>query len=229
MIYFLINLLIGGCLASHACVIYERTIQQKDFIFSRSVCSSCGYELMLIDEIPILSFILLKGKCRYCHSFIPYNLFLFEILGAISFIKIDFSNTDNLLTTIIFFFLLLISVFDWHEQEFPLLFLSPEIVIILFTRINQIINYIWFEKVEFLIVTSMLLYFALTKKIGTGDLLIYLVIALYFGPEFANYVLLLASVLLLIHYLLMKKGRVKHCFAFIPYLYLATSLCYFFY
>lgn len=229
MNYYLINLFIGGCLASHACVVYERTIQQQDFIFSRSVCLSCGYELMLLDEIPILSFILLKGRCRYCRSVIPYDLFIFEIFGAISFIKIDFSNQHDFLTAIVFFFLLLISIFDWHEQEFPLFFLLPEISIILFTRLSQIQNYILFEKIELIVITCLLFYFVINKKMGSGDLFIYLILATYFGPEFANYVILLASSLLLIHCFLNKKYNSKQSFAFIPYLYLATSICYFLY
>lgn len=228
MIYlFFIKAFIGSCLASHACVIYERNLLQQDFIFSRSHCSSCGYELMLYDEIPIISYLLLKGRCRYCNDFISYDLFRFELLGAISFLKINFFNQNDLLTSIIFFFLLLIAIFDWHDQEFPIILLAPSFIVILYTRIPQMQNLLLVEKVELIIVSSVMLYFSSCKKLGTGDLLVYLTLALYFTPEFANLVFLGAASLLLSYAFFNKKNK-REPFAFIPYIYFSTILCYFF-
>ncbi|MDE7055786.1 MAG: prepilin peptidase, partial [Lactobacillus sp.] len=51
--------MIGACLASHAGVICDRYLKE-DFLFSRSKCSSCQFNLSLLEEIPFLSYLLLK-------------------------------------------------------------------------------------------------------------------------------------------------------------------------
>ena len=49
---------------------------------SRSRCSACGHQLFWWENVPIVSFIFLKGKCRTCRSPIPYWLPLIELAGA---------------------------------------------------------------------------------------------------------------------------------------------------
>jgi len=56
--------------------------QQATNIGSRSRCLACGRQLAWWENIPILSFILLRGKCRTCRSSIPYWLPLIELAGA---------------------------------------------------------------------------------------------------------------------------------------------------
>lgn len=224
--YLLANFLIGACLASHACVIYERLENGKDFFFSRSQCPSCGFKLSILDEIPIVSYMLLKGKCRYCQQDIPLHYFIYEIIGAFSFIKIDFSNLQDILTAIIFFCLMLAAIYDQQEQEFPLILLVPPAIIILFTKIQQLLNLESSAYLELLIIGILLTYFVLKKKMGSGDLLIYLIMALYFSPHFANLTLLMASLLLLSHYFFEHKLSFKKEMAFVPYFYLAMIIIY---
>lgn len=51
-------------------------------LFSRSFCFHCGHQLRWWENVPILSYLLLKGRCGHCHSLIPYWLPLIEIAGA---------------------------------------------------------------------------------------------------------------------------------------------------
>ena len=76
---------IGAAVASFLGVIIERS----DYKFAklnggRSRCSSCHRQLSWWENIPVLSFILLRGKCRSCRSPIPYWLPLIEIAGALA-------------------------------------------------------------------------------------------------------------------------------------------------
>ena len=47
-----------------------------------SACTSCGHALSAADNIPVLSFILLKGRCRYCHTPVSVRYPLVELLTA---------------------------------------------------------------------------------------------------------------------------------------------------
>lgn len=47
---------------------------------SHSYCPSCGHSLRLRDQIPILSYLFCRGRCRYCSAKIPAGNFILEIL-----------------------------------------------------------------------------------------------------------------------------------------------------
>ena len=111
---FIISLFIGSFLN----VIIDRVIRDEQFIKGRSHCESCGHELHLKDLIPLLSFIWLKGKCRYCHASIPKILPITELTVAITYASIfywylyksSFSITSTLLSIDSLFFLLFILI-----------------------------------------------------------------------------------------------------------------------
>lgn len=59
---------------------------KKGIISGRSTCPSCKTKLKTLDLIPLLSFLLLKGKCRYCKSPIPIFYPLIELSCGILFL-----------------------------------------------------------------------------------------------------------------------------------------------
>ncbi len=61
------------------------------------------------------------------------------------------------------------------------------------------------------------------RKMGLGDLLIYLIIACYFTPSFANLVFLFASILVIAIFLI-EKTPINHRYPFIPYIFLGLVL-----
>lgn len=52
----------------------------------RSVCVHCGHELAWKDLVPVLSWLLLKGKCRYCHKPISWQYPAVELATAMLFV-----------------------------------------------------------------------------------------------------------------------------------------------
>lgn len=88
-------------------------------MWPRSKCFSCGESLRPHDLIPVISYLLLKGKCRYCKQHIPYRYVLLEIVFGITPI-IVFSYFGFTLATlehsIFFMLLLLISVVDLETE-----------------------------------------------------------------------------------------------------------------
>ena len=84
MVVFLTGLVVGSFLN---CVIY-RLNTKESFLFSRSHCPKCHHILKWYDLIPILSFIIVKGKCRYCQKKISWQYPLVEIATGIVFLLI---------------------------------------------------------------------------------------------------------------------------------------------
>ena len=76
--------IIGLCLASFLNVVVERTVRGEKWLWSRSKCNSCGHVLAWYDLIPVLSWIFLKGKCRYCKNSIPARYPLSELALGIA-------------------------------------------------------------------------------------------------------------------------------------------------
>ena len=140
-LFIFTNFIIGSCLASHAAVVYEHW-NDKNFIYSRSQCNNCHLELSILDEIPLLSYLFLQGKCRYCYQQIPVELFLFELIGGFAFCLLDFSKTQDIITAILLFSLLVVAISDYQKQEFDLLLLIPAIsVAILFNQFAACLLY----------------------------------------------------------------------------------------
>ena len=55
-------------------VVIDRVPRNESFVKGRSHCDHCGETLKWDDLIPIVSYIFLRGKCRYCHTIlISYN------------------------------------------------------------------------------------------------------------------------------------------------------------
>ena len=70
----------------------------------RSYCPSCKKQIRWFDNIPLLSFIFLKAKCRHCSTQIDLNYFLVELISALNFVLIFYLFGFSL-TTILFFIL----------------------------------------------------------------------------------------------------------------------------
>jgi leader peptidase (prepilin peptidase) / N-methyltransferase len=66
-----------------------KMIKNSDVVNDRSVCLHCGHQLAWYDLIPIVSWTLLRGKCRYCHKAIGWTEPLAE-LGLAAFFGISF-------------------------------------------------------------------------------------------------------------------------------------------
>lgn len=58
----------------------------KNIVNERSFCPKCNHRLEFIDLIPVLSYLLLKGKCRYCGEKVRIRYLILEILSGIVFL-----------------------------------------------------------------------------------------------------------------------------------------------
>jgi leader peptidase (prepilin peptidase) / N-methyltransferase len=84
IIVFLLGLSVG----SFANVIIYRLPQGKSIVLPRSYCPACRAPIAARDNIPLLSFLLLKGKCRHCRAAISPRYPLVELLMGLLFVAV---------------------------------------------------------------------------------------------------------------------------------------------
>ncbi len=75
---------IGASIFSFLNVVIYRLPRHMQFTQGKSMCTTCGHELTMKDMIPILSWISLRGKCRYCGAPVSSRYTVVELLGGIS-------------------------------------------------------------------------------------------------------------------------------------------------
>ena len=85
-VYFIIlAFLFGAVFASFITCTAWRVVRGEDWMLGHSHCDTCGHELSTADLFPIISYIALKGKCRYCGSKVPPRDLIFEIILGLLF------------------------------------------------------------------------------------------------------------------------------------------------
>ncbi len=78
--------LLGLCFGSFVNAFVWRLKTKKDWVKGRSECLLCHHLLSALDLIPVLSWLALKGKCRYCHKPISWQYPLVEIATTALFV-----------------------------------------------------------------------------------------------------------------------------------------------
>lgn len=102
---YIIVFITGTSTGSFLGVVIERSKvkgQKSKLLWGRSRCSRCKRQLKWWENIPLISYIFLKSKCRTCQSPIPYWLPLIEIAGGISGVWLAYwaSQTITVITFI---------------------------------------------------------------------------------------------------------------------------------
>lgn len=75
---------IGASVFSFLNVVIYRLPRHKQFTLGKSMCTSCGHKLAANDLVPIVSWLSLKGKCRYCGEPISIRYTVVELIGGVS-------------------------------------------------------------------------------------------------------------------------------------------------
>jgi leader peptidase (prepilin peptidase)/N-methyltransferase len=84
LIVFIVGLIFG----SFANVCIYRLPKGKSIIFPSSFCPNCNKKIKWYDNIPLLSYLILKGKCRYCKKPISPRYFVVEFITGLLFLFI---------------------------------------------------------------------------------------------------------------------------------------------
>jgi leader peptidase (prepilin peptidase)/N-methyltransferase len=85
LLWLALFILLGMCFGSFLNVAIDRLPQGKSLIKPPSHCDFCQRRLTALDMIPVLSYLLLRGRCRSCGAAIPLRVLLVEIGTAVMF------------------------------------------------------------------------------------------------------------------------------------------------
>ena len=84
--------------------LYLQTAAWESVISPPSACGSCGHRLGDLDMIPVLSYFLLRGRCRYCNAAYSARYMLVELLTGILFALCGLYYLPGLKIILVFFF-----------------------------------------------------------------------------------------------------------------------------
>ena len=127
IIFFLFGLIIGSFLNV---LVYR--LHDAETILGRSMCRHCRHQIRWYDNIPLISFVLLAGKCRDCQGKIAWQYPFFEFLTGIFFALtaafflpvLDTGNWAEFIWLLVIISLFLtIAVYDIKYMEIPLILL----------------------------------------------------------------------------------------------------------
>lgn len=235
VLFFITSFVIGACVGSFLnCIIY-RLETNKSFLTGRSFCPACGHILSFKDLIPILSFLILKEKCRYCQRKISFQYPLVELitgfLFSLFFIFKNYSIVDLFFYWTISAFLILIFVFDLKH------YLVPEkavLIAILLTFIYKLFSFQFFNLILGVLPTLFFLFLVLVSKetwMGWGDVEIVFLMGLILGwPQIlvALFFSFFLGALVGLILIFLKKKSFKSQIPFGPFLVTGTFFSIFF-
>jgi len=228
---FLFGLIIGSFLN---CVIY-RIEKGESFVKGRSYCPHCKHTLRWLDLVPVFSFLLLRGKCRYCHAKISVQYPLIEILTGIVFLLIFAYQFSTVFQVVFLWYIasvfIIIFVYDLKHYIIPDSVLFPAIGITFF---YQLIFHFSIVFLSYLLsglgaAAFFLAIFLVTKGrgMGFGDVKLAILLGLLLGFPHIIVGLFLAflfGAIIGVILLLRKKKGLKSEVPFAPFLIAGTFI-----
>ncbi len=116
------TILLGLSAGSFLNVCIYRLPRHESIVFPPSHCPGCGKKIRWYDNIPLLSFILLKGRCRNCNEKISLRYPVTELLNCVLWVLMVFFSADPVQCIVGFAFsslLILVSAIDLDKMIIP--------------------------------------------------------------------------------------------------------------
>ncbi|MBE7002817.1 MAG: prepilin peptidase [Ruminococcaceae bacterium] len=231
----LVSVFLGAALGSFLNCAAWRTVRGESFVKGRSRCPDCGHTLEAGDLVPILSWIILGGKCRYCKKPIPARYMLVELgFALITLACVDrFAVTLLCLRNLVFLCCLyFLTLTDLDAQIIPDGCLLIGLIVWVVTA--PFLYESWIDPLLSLVAAlvygggllllSMVMDRVLGRdSLGGGDIKLFALTGLYLGLIGTLFALLLSAVLGLVFALLLKKRR-SQAFPFGPAIAAADAL-----
>lgn len=234
--YTVIAFIFGLVFGSFFNVVGLRVPKKQSIVHPPSHCTSCERRLTAIDLVPVLSYVLLRGKCHTCKATVspiyPFMELLTGILFALAYVH--FGITAEFFVALLFISMLVcITVSDIAYMLIPnkiLLFFLPLLVV---GRIFSPLTPWWDSLLGAVIGFGVLYIVALLSRggMGGGDIKLFFVLGIVLGTLKTLLTLAFASAIGLVIGIIVlritKKGR-KTPVPFGPSIALAALLLYFY-
>ncbi len=215
----------GSCIASFMNVVIYRVPKELNVAKGRSFCPSCNKTLKPYDMIPVLSWIILKGKCRFCGEKISIRYPLVELVGGLLGMFCFFVYGFSFMTLISFSFsmiLVSISLIDNDTMIIPdslvIACLIVSIISIPFTDIS------WLSRIGGIFIISVplcLINCIVPDSFGGGDIKLLGACGMMLGTPsmiVAGFIGILIAGIYAIYLMVTHRVERKGHIAFGPYL-----------
>jgi leader peptidase (prepilin peptidase)/N-methyltransferase len=225
----------GAVVGSFLNVCIFRLPAEASIVKPRSQCPYCHHPIRNCDNIPLISFIILRGKCRDCGGKISWRYPLVELITALLalLLFLKFSLSLNFLIFFIFTAVLIVITFiDLDHQIIPDILTLPGIPIFFLAAIfllDRPWNLPWLEALLGLLIgggilfTIAFVYELISKRegMGGGDIKLLAMIGGFLGWKSLIFILLFSSfsgAIVGITAMIIKKQDMKYAVPFGPFL-----------
>lgn len=223
--------LFGLLFGSFLNVLILRIPEGTSVVYPSSACFKCGTKLKWWHNIPLISWLILAGKCHFCKEKISIQYPLVELTTALIFatVYLKLENiTYGLIAGLVFAFLLGLSVIDFRYKAVPdslnlaaltlALFASPTIVT---NAHNALVFAGGFALLRFYVS------FVLKKEaLGEGDIMIAATMGAMLGVKLGIFSIFFAAIIAIPMFFLTKAKDIE--VPFIPFLALSLFIVYMF-
>jgi len=222
--------LLGLVFGSFANCAAWRSVHGESVMKGRSHCAVCGHTLGVLDLIPVISWLGLHGRCRYCGKKISVRYPLTEVICAAAFVlvllKFDVS-LDALKYMFFAVILLCVSLTDLDDGIIPDRFLLAGMICFIafaFADIQNISNYLINGVIGAFSVSLPLLLFVLAadkllgkETMGGADIKLFFVVGLFTGWQLCLMTLLFSCIIgIIFAYIFNAVKHSKGAFPFGP-------------
>ena len=221
-------LALGLVIGSFLNVVVYRLPRGLGFVRGRSFCPKCKHKINWFDNVPVISFLILKGRCRFCGRKISWRYPLIELLAGALF-YLSYLSHLSFLSYLLICGLVVIFFIDLEHQIIPDEIVIPLSILFLvyFLMTNPqllITNYLITALISFLFLYFI---FLLTKGrgMGLGDVKLAFLMGLVLGfPKIvvAFYLAFLTGAFVGVILILLGKAKLKQKIAFGPFLVFGT-------
>ena len=232
-------IILGALWGSFANVCIIRIPQGKGVVVGRSFCVKCKKKIQWFDNIPIISYLLLKSKCRNCKTKISFQYFLVESISLINFLVlylifgISLTSLFLIILSVVFLIIFFIDLKHYiipNSLTYSMMILGfiksfvPNLDPIFPNFLNSLIG----GLLGYGIIWSIIYFYRQFKKkegMGLGDAKLFAVIGFWFGWISIPFVVFLSSIIALLSVLpdlLRSSKKLSSQIPFGPFIILGT-------
>lgn len=240
----LYHFILGTVIGSFLNVCIDRLPYEKSICYPRSHCDHCGHALGILELIPILSYINLKGRCKHCKSHISKRSLVVELITGFMFAFV-YKQCQNSLQVVLFDLFIsstiALTVIDIEHMILPICLIKWSLIGgLLLKGMQAIQSHNWLDfnlsliggligYISFMLI-QRLGYFLFKKEcLGGGDIYLMSMIGFYIRIEYLYLSLMIASFLALIYGLILYiKYKKSIGYPFGPFLNLGAYSVLFF-
>ncbi len=232
-------IILGALWGSFANVCIIRMPQGKGVVVGRSFCVKCNKKIQWFDNIPIISYLLLKFKCRNCKTKISFQYFLVETISLINFLVlylifgISLTTLFLIILSVVFLIIFFIDLKHYiipNSLTYSMMILGfiksfvPNLDPIFPNFLNSLIG----GLLGYGIIWSIIYFYRQFKKkegMGLGDAKLFAVIGFWFGWISIPFIIFLSSIIALLSVLpdlLRSSKKLSSQIPFGPFIILGT-------